>query len=206
MHLRSVSKYWQAHRLRLQAGRHAPAIRARARLAAAGAAAGPDPDKGPGNRTLARNAKRALASNANPCGNDKRRPGVTRRSTNRAATTCCSVSEKPQFQLSNSSGHHHCLLFCDKPLANTTIGAQYLDTRQRPATEPHETAGVGRTRLPADAEVMASPAIRTLTLLSQMAVLPKALLYPLFERTRRGYTDQRQTFGHAHALSFMFAS
>ncbi len=90
--------------------------------------------------------------------------------------------QKPQFHVLNSSGHHHCLLLCNKSLAKTTIGTQYLDTRQRPATKSHQTAGIGRTRLPANTEVMASPTIRTLTLLSQMTVLPKALLYPLFDR------------------------
>ena len=84
--------------------------------------------------------------------------------------------QKPQFQVSNSSGHHHCLLLCNKSLAKTTIGTQYLDTRQRPAAKPHQTAGIGRARLPANTEVMASPTIRTLTLLS------KSLLYPLFDR------------------------
>lgn len=107
--------------------------------------------------------------------------------------------QKPQFQVSNSSGHHHCLLLCNKSLAKTTIGTQYLDTRQRPATKSHQTAGIGRTRLPANTEVMASPTIRTLTLLS------KSLLYPLFDRQRRGSPDQRQTFRRAHALSFMLA-
>ena len=84
--------------------------------------------------------------------------------------------QKPQFHVSNSSGHHHCLLLCNKSLAKTTIGTQYLNTRQRPAAKPHQTAGIGRTRPPADTKVMASPTIRTLTLLS------KSLLYPLFDR------------------------
>jgi len=79
--------------------------------------------------------------------------------------------QKPQFHVSNSSGHHHCLLLCNKSLAKTTIGTQYLDTRQRPAAKPHQTAGIGRTRPPADTKVMASPTIRTLT-----------LLYPLVDR------------------------
>ena len=83
---------------------------------------------------------------------------------------------KPQTQVSNNSGHHHSLLLCNKSLAKTTIGTQHLNTRQRPAAKPHQTAGVGRTRLPADTKVMASPTIRTLTLLS------KSLLYPLFDR------------------------